>query len=136
MTDTIRKIRIAFYGHLQRMKSDRCTGRIFKYIRKLKMVNTWISEMENDIEELHITHEDITERTPLRIRLNNFKGFQEKLRKKKLFLCLTVNYVCFNCFFPSFFFSLHISLILSCVFLSFPQSKQLLFFYSVFLRNL
>ena len=37
ITDTIRKWRIAFYGHLQRMNSYRLTGRIFKYIRKLKM---------------------------------------------------------------------------------------------------
>ena len=36
------------------------TGRIFKYIRRLKMANAWISEMENDIEELQFTHEDIT----------------------------------------------------------------------------
>ena len=64
------------------MKSNRLTGRIFKYIRKLKMTNTWISKMENDIEELQITQEDITERTPLRNKLHNFKGFQEKLRRK------------------------------------------------------
>ena len=38
--------------------------------------------MENDIEELRITHEDITERTPLRNKLHNFKGFQEKPRRK------------------------------------------------------
>ena len=66
------------------MNSNRLTGRIFKYryIRKLKMANIWISETENDIEELHITHEDITEHTPLRNKLHNFKGFQEKLRRK------------------------------------------------------
>ena len=45
------------------------------------MANTWISETENDIEELQIT-QDITERTPLRNKLHNFKGFQEKLRRK------------------------------------------------------
>ena len=33
---------------------------------------------ENDIEELKITHEDITMRTPLRNTLYKFKGFQEK----------------------------------------------------------
>ena len=27
------------------------------------MANTWISETENDIQELQITHEDITEHT-------------------------------------------------------------------------
>ena len=46
------------------------------------MANTWISETEDDIEELQITQEDITERTPLRNKLHNFKGFQEKLRRK------------------------------------------------------
>ena len=34
------------------------------------------------IEELQITHEDITERTLLRNKLHNFKGFQEKPRRK------------------------------------------------------
>ena len=49
------------------------------------MANTLISETENDIEDLQITHEDITERTPLRNKLAtqpNFKGFQEKPRRK------------------------------------------------------
>ena len=46
------------------------------------MTNTWISETENDIEELQITHEDITERTPLRNKLRNSKGFKEKPRRK------------------------------------------------------
>ena len=34
--------------------------------------------MENDIEELQITHEEITEHTPLRKKLHSFKGVQEK----------------------------------------------------------
>ena len=42
------------------------------------MANTWIKEIENDIEEFQITHEDITEGTPLCNKLHNFKGFQEK----------------------------------------------------------
>ena len=46
------------------------------------MANTWISETENDIEELEITQEDITERTPLRNKLHKFKGFQGKPRRK------------------------------------------------------
>ena len=46
------------------------------------MDNTWISETENGIEELQITQEDIKERTPLRNKLHNFKGFQEKPRRK------------------------------------------------------
>ena len=57
------------------MNSNRFTGRIFKYFRKLKMSNTWINETENDFKKLQITHEDIEERTPLRNKLHNFKGF-------------------------------------------------------------
>ena len=34
------------------------------------MANTWISETESDIEELQITQEDITERTPFRNKLH------------------------------------------------------------------
>ena len=82
ITHTIRKRKIAFYGHLQRMNSNRLTGRIFKCIRKLEMANTGISETENVIEELQITHEDITESTPLRNKLHNFKGFQEEPRRE------------------------------------------------------
>ena len=84
ITDSIRKRRIAFYGHLQRMDSNRLTGRIFKYIRKLKMANTWINETENN-EELQITHGDITKRrpTPLRNKLHNFKRFQAKREEKQ-----------------------------------------------------
>ena len=46
------------------------------------MANTWISETENDIKELKIKHEDITERTPLRNKLQNFEGFRHKPRRK------------------------------------------------------
>ena len=41
-----------------------------------------VSETENDIQELQIKQEDVTERTPLRNNLDNFKGFQEKPRRK------------------------------------------------------
>ena len=47
------------------------------------MANTWITETENNMAELEITQEDITERFPLRNNLHNFQGFQENSRKKK-----------------------------------------------------
>ena len=67
-----------------KINSNRLIGRIFKYIINLKMANTWINETEYDIEELQITHEDIAEHRPipLRNKLNHFKGFQEKPRRK------------------------------------------------------
>ena len=44
------------------------------------MANSLINETENDIEELQITHQDIRERTSLKNKFHNFKGFQEKPR--------------------------------------------------------
>ena len=55
------------------MNCNRLTVRIFKYCTlELKMANIWFSEKENNTEEFQITHEDITERTPLRNKLHNF----------------------------------------------------------------
>ena len=82
ITDTIKKRRIAFYVHLQRMNNNRLTETIFKYITKLKMANTWINETESDIEELQITHDDITKRIPRSNKLHNFEGFQENPGRK------------------------------------------------------
>lgn len=82
ITDTIRKRRISFYGHLQRMEPERLTGRLFNYIRKLKMDNTWTKETEKDILELNITPQDIQNRSPLRNKLVKSKGFLEKPKKK------------------------------------------------------
>ena len=58
----LEKEELVFFGHLQNMNSKRLTERIFKYIIKFKMANTWMSEAEDDIEELQISHENIAER--------------------------------------------------------------------------
>ena len=64
------------------MDSNRFIGRIFKYITKLKMTNAWINETENDIEELHITYEDIKERIQLRNMLHNLKVSRKTPERK------------------------------------------------------
>ena len=46
------------------------------------MSNTWISETENNIEELQITYEDLIECFPFRYKLHNSKDFQEKPKRK------------------------------------------------------
>ena len=65
------------------MNNDILTGRIFKYVTKLKMVITWIIETENGVKELQVIHEDITERIPIRNKLHNLKGFQENPEEKQ-----------------------------------------------------
>ena len=40
------------------------------------MVNTWISEMANDIEELQIPLEDIAERIPLKAKVSPLQAMK------------------------------------------------------------
>ena len=47
------------------------------------MSSTWINETENDIEELQITHEDITERTPLTNKLHILKVSRKNPEEKQ-----------------------------------------------------
>ena len=41
------------------------------------MPSTWFNKAEKDIEELHVTQEDIEEYLPLKNKLKNAQGFQE-----------------------------------------------------------
>ena len=65
ITDVIRKRRIIFYRHVQRMNPDRLTRKIFNYFKKLKMCNTWFKEREKDIEAVSYTHLDVYKRQVL-----------------------------------------------------------------------
>ena len=65
------------------MNSNRFARTMFKDITTLKMANTWSNVTQNDIQEYQTTHEDITERTPLKNNLHNCKGFQEHPRIKQ-----------------------------------------------------
>ena len=47
------------------------------------MANTWISETENDIEELQIIYENITERAPVGNKSLNFKGSRRNREEKQ-----------------------------------------------------
>ena len=82
ITDTIRKRRISFYGHIQRMNPNKRIKILFNYLDKIKMDNTWMRETKNDMQELQITPQDIEERVPLKKKLKKCKGFQEKPKKK------------------------------------------------------
>ena len=44
ITDIIRKRRITFYGHVQRINPDSLIGKLFNYFKKLKMSNTWFKD--------------------------------------------------------------------------------------------
>lgn len=83
ITDTMRRRRMTFYGHIKRMDEGRLTKRIFNFFDKNpKTQMTWIKEVRKDMEEMKIGEEDVGERKAFREKIRGFKGFQEKAKKK------------------------------------------------------
>ena len=59
ITDSIRRRRINFYGHITRMDSERVTNRICTYFVNKKTKEPWFTEVEKDLWEIGITHADV-----------------------------------------------------------------------------
>ncbi|XP_023218783.1 uncharacterized protein LOC111620987 [Centruroides sculpturatus] len=87
LSDTIRRRRVSFFGHIKRMGENRLTKQIFMYFNNLKNKNQWINDTQKDMAEMDILEEDIQNRERFRNKIKNFKGFQEKEnnRRGKLF---------------------------------------------------
>jgi len=83
ITDTMRKRRVTFYGHIKRMNEDRLTKRLFNYFdRNPKTQMIWIREVRKDMAEMKIDGEEVERRKEFREKIRGFKGFQEKEKKK------------------------------------------------------
>ena len=78
LTDTMRKRRLKYYGHLTRMDESRVTKKIFNYITKMKSTTNWVEEVRKDMEESGISTKQIWNRQVFRNQVNKVKGFQEK----------------------------------------------------------
>ena len=52
ITDSIRKRRISFYGHITPMNSERLTNRIFTYFVNKKAKGPWFTEAEKYLREI------------------------------------------------------------------------------------
>lgn len=62
IADTIRKIRIGFYGHSTGTNKDSLTNRIHTFFPNKKTKRNRLKEVEKDYQEPGITHEDIRQR--------------------------------------------------------------------------
>lgn len=66
LSDTIRKRRIAFYGHLVRMNPEKLTKRIFDYVDKNSKTQIWwFIEVKQDLAEMNLMKEEILNRVTL-----------------------------------------------------------------------
>ena len=83
ITDTMKKRRVTFYGHLKRLNLERETKRIFDFFdSNPKTKLTWFIEVKKDLEEMKIEEEDVENRNEFRRRVKQFEGFQEKRKRK------------------------------------------------------
>ena len=82
ITDMARKRRLAFYGHVTRMDQRRLTNQLLNYWKNRKAVTPWLTEVNKDIQELHLSESNIRNQSSLRKVLKE-KRFQDKPLHKK-----------------------------------------------------
>lgn len=63
VTSTIKKKRISFLGHLLRTPENRISRKIIEKLWNSRINIRWITELKEDLRELHITIEDLKHKT-------------------------------------------------------------------------
>ncbi|KAL1451182.1 hypothetical protein WDU94_003467 [Cyamophila willieti] len=81
--DTMRKRRVQFYGHLERMNENRLSKQLFDYFDKNPNTKlTWFNETKKDLNEMEIPREIINERNQFKEKIKEFQGYKEREKKK------------------------------------------------------
>ena len=63
ITETLRKRRLLFFGHLHRTDDNRLTKQTFKYLWGKKSTSSWIKEVQKHLEKtVSYTHLDVYKR--------------------------------------------------------------------------
>lgn len=78
-TDTIRKMRIAFYGYITLMRPEKLTKQFFVHFSNRKTKGSWFTVVERGLQEMGITRDNIQERGNLKRKL----GASQRLEKKQ-----------------------------------------------------
>ena len=63
ITDSMKKRRISYFGHVMRMPADRLTRRIMEKLWGQKAPPVWMREVREDMAELSLTLVDLREKT-------------------------------------------------------------------------
>ncbi|KAI5752798.1 hypothetical protein M8J77_020483 [Diaphorina citri] len=82
--DSMRKRRVQYYGHLERMEGSRLTKKLFDYFDKTpKTKLTWFCETKKDLREMDIPLQVTSDRKQFREKVKKFSKFKEREKKKK-----------------------------------------------------
>lgn len=86
LSDTMRKRRIDFYGHILRMDPGRLTKQIFDFFHQKKTKPNWFKEVEKDLKELQITEVMLRNGTAKTMTKDKTKRFQDRINTRKPYL--------------------------------------------------
>lgn len=76
ITDTMRKRRLGFFGHIMRMQDSRLLKQLVQYNLKSKNTTTgcrWIREIREDLKEIGLTPEDTVDKYKLKNKIKNIR---------------------------------------------------------------
>ena len=79
----MRKRRVAFFCHISRLPETRILKRLFVYFWKSKTKNYWFKEVQDDLNELGLTMQQIENREEKRILKNKDVRLQLKTSTRK-----------------------------------------------------
>lgn len=79
----IRKRRMKFFGHLNRLPENRLTKRIIDYVTSLKNSIPWLEEIQKDLKNANITPTDILERDTFRHKVDKWEATSEQPKQKQ-----------------------------------------------------
>ena len=82
ISDTIRKRRAMFFGHISRMEPERLTNQIVRFFESKKTTVPWFQEVKKDLEEMGIQKIEVDDRNTYRSKIKNTKSFQLKTRPR------------------------------------------------------
>lgn len=74
----IRKRRLKFYGHINRLPPTRLTKRIMVYLQQIKTTTPWIKQVQNDLEKAQIDDTEIQDRDTFRNKVDKWEVRPEK----------------------------------------------------------
>lgn len=78
----IRKRRLKFYGHIQRLPETRLTRQIHEATATLKSTTNWIIQTQKDLQKADIKREEIADRDTFRDKVNRWEVIQEQKEYK------------------------------------------------------
>ena len=82
ISNSIKKRRLAFYGHIKRMESNRIANRILIFQENRKTQTPWVKEVHKDLQRCGIKSEDVGNREVFKKKIAEVKDLSEEKSRR------------------------------------------------------